>query len=125
LFPRTRKDRKFCKEECRKEFHRFGSGYGPIKQALEKLIEKRTRDQVKEVSKRLTDIEQLWNLDRQRGIVDYLARLEVRIVALESANTKREAVAVPLTSSHLFETGGQKCLHCGCGRIGASRATCV
>jgi hypothetical protein len=46
LFPRTRTDRKFCSENCRKEFHRYGAAYGPIKQALEKLIDKRTREQV-------------------------------------------------------------------------------
>ena len=31
---------KFCKDECRKEFHRYGSSYGPLKTGLHKAIDK-------------------------------------------------------------------------------------
>lgn len=32
------KDHKFCKEACRKEFHKFGTAMGPIRRKLEQLI---------------------------------------------------------------------------------------
>ena len=35
--PKIRKQ-KFCSDACRKEFHRYGSSYGPLKTGLEKVI---------------------------------------------------------------------------------------
>lgn len=32
---------KFCSEKCRKEFHRYGSSYGPLKTGLHKAIDKK------------------------------------------------------------------------------------
>jgi hypothetical protein len=63
LFPRTRTDKKFCDDNCRKEFHRHGAAYGPIKQALEKLIEKTVKSEVQKYATRLTALE-LANVER-------------------------------------------------------------
>ena len=32
---------KFCTDACRKQFHRYGSSYGPLKTGLEKAIDQR------------------------------------------------------------------------------------
>lgn len=32
------KIQKFCSDQCRKQFHRYGSSYGPLKTGLEKII---------------------------------------------------------------------------------------
>jgi len=36
-----RPKQKFCSENCRKEFHRYGSSYGPLKTGLHKAIDKK------------------------------------------------------------------------------------
>ena len=36
-----RPKQKFCCETCRKEFHRYGSSYGPLKTGLHKAIDKK------------------------------------------------------------------------------------
>jgi hypothetical protein len=40
-------DHFFCSGQCRKQFHRYGNAYGPLKDHLEKLVEKRIREQVR------------------------------------------------------------------------------
>lgn len=37
-FPLTKVNRAFCRQECKNEFHNFGSAYGPLKARLEKMI---------------------------------------------------------------------------------------
>lgn len=37
-FPLTRPKRRFCKDECKDEFHYHGSAFGPLKIRLEKLV---------------------------------------------------------------------------------------
>lgn len=41
LFPLTKENRKFCCDNCRKEFHaNGGNAFGPLKIRLEKLVNK-------------------------------------------------------------------------------------
>jgi hypothetical protein len=65
LYPLTKPTRKFCSEQCRKEFHQYGAAYGPLKAKLEKLIEQSSRDR----EARLTRM-----IDQLR--TDLLARFE-------------------------------------------------
>lgn len=44
LFPLTKKNRKFCKTQCKDEFHNYGAAFGPLKVTLTKLVEKLTRE---------------------------------------------------------------------------------
>lgn len=46
FYPQTRKHKRFCKEQCKKEFHQHGAAFGPLKQRLEKLIRKEVAGQV-------------------------------------------------------------------------------
>lgn len=39
FFPLTKPNRRFCSINCKNEYNRFGSSYGPLKAKLEKLIE--------------------------------------------------------------------------------------
>jgi len=41
LFPKTRHNREFCGDPCRKEFHRHAGAFAPLKIACEKFIETR------------------------------------------------------------------------------------
>jgi hypothetical protein len=41
VFQPTRRWARFHSDKCRKEFHRYGAGYYPIKAALEKAIEEK------------------------------------------------------------------------------------
>ena len=43
---------KFCKDECRKEFHRYGSSYGPLKTGLHKAIDKKYAELAKDSERR-------------------------------------------------------------------------
>jgi hypothetical protein len=43
-FPLTKANRKFCKDQCKDEFHNHGSAFGPLKVTLTKLVEKLTRE---------------------------------------------------------------------------------
>jgi len=36
--------KKFCGDQCKKEFHAHGSAYGPLKVRLEKLVRQITRE---------------------------------------------------------------------------------
>jgi hypothetical protein len=76
FFPRTRKDRKFCGDPCRKEFNRFGAAYGPLKQNLQELIVKQSREQVKDLTARVEILE---------------AGMELLLVERSSADAKPQA----------------------------------
>lgn len=45
FFPVTRANREFCSVECKDEFHRHGSAFGPLKERLTRLIETNARQQ--------------------------------------------------------------------------------
>lgn len=73
LFPLTKESRKFCKDECRKEFHRYGAAYGPLRQGLEKLIERTTREQYRELKQSVQQLSK--RIDRlTRDILELGAR---------------------------------------------------
>jgi hypothetical protein len=38
MFPKTRANREFCSPACKKEFHRHGSAFGPLKETLQNLV---------------------------------------------------------------------------------------
>lgn len=38
IFRPKRIEQRFCCDNCRKEFHRYGAAYGPLKDKLEKLV---------------------------------------------------------------------------------------
>lgn len=40
----TKPNRKFCSDDCKNEYNRFGAAYGPLKDKLTKLIEQRVRE---------------------------------------------------------------------------------
>lgn len=44
LFYVTKPTRRFCSNKCRMEYHRHGNSFGPLKDKLYKLIEKRVRE---------------------------------------------------------------------------------
>ncbi|MBF6570486.1 MAG: hypothetical protein IVW54_16590 [Candidatus Binataceae bacterium] len=43
LFPMTRKNRRFCKRECKDEYHRYGSAFGPLRDWLQKRIDQASK----------------------------------------------------------------------------------
>lgn len=43
-FLKTRKNKKFCKKECKDEYNRYGSAFGPLKEWIGKLIEKLSKE---------------------------------------------------------------------------------
>jgi hypothetical protein len=47
FFPLTKPNRGFCSQQCKSQFHNYGSAYGTLKQTLENLILKRAREQAK------------------------------------------------------------------------------
>ncbi len=68
---------KFCKDECRKEFHRYGSSYGPLKTGLHKAIDKKyaelRRDffrEMKDQSRRIDRLEKMIEADPNRTAVE-------------------------------------------------------
>jgi hypothetical protein len=74
LYQPVRNNQKFCtknKGQCRKEFHRYGSSYGPLKTGLEKTIDKKYAALRSEI------------LDWRVTVAGCLARLEVRIARIE------------------------------------------
>jgi hypothetical protein len=48
FYPKLQKQR-FCSDACRKEFHRYGESYGPIKMGLERALEKKSADLEKQL----------------------------------------------------------------------------
>ena len=58
LFEMTRQGKRFCSDACRKEFHHYGAAYGPLRDKLEALIEKRVKEQVGFLVVRLGLVEQ-------------------------------------------------------------------
>lgn len=42
--PKTKVNRKFCDDACRKEFHHHGSAFGPLRIKLEKMIAVAVKD---------------------------------------------------------------------------------
>lgn len=57
IFQPTKKWARFCKDQCRKEFHQHGSAFGPLKTRLEKLTVATVKECVKSIEARLTVIE--------------------------------------------------------------------
>jgi hypothetical protein len=45
FFPKTRPNREFCSEDCKNEYNRNGSAFGPLRERLTKLIERRTKEE--------------------------------------------------------------------------------
>jgi len=43
-FEKTRKNKKFCRKECKDEYNRYGSAFGPLKEWLAKYIEKASKE---------------------------------------------------------------------------------
>jgi hypothetical protein len=74
LYQPVRKNQKFCtknKGQCRKEFHRYGSSYGPLKTGLEKTIDKKCAGLRAQVAEQL------------RIAADVITKLEARISRIE------------------------------------------
>lgn len=46
LYPQTKPHKRFCKGQCKKEFHQHGSAFGPLKQRIEKMITKEVGSRV-------------------------------------------------------------------------------
>lgn len=46
FYPLTKPNRRFCKTECKKEFHQHGAAFGPLKARIEKMIRKEVAGQV-------------------------------------------------------------------------------
>lgn len=42
--PKRTGNKRFCSDQCRKEFHRHGSAFGPLRVKLEKIIAQATRE---------------------------------------------------------------------------------
>lgn len=42
-YRKTRKNKRFCSKECKEEFRRYGSAFGPLKTWLTKLIEESSK----------------------------------------------------------------------------------
>jgi hypothetical protein len=40
----TRKNRRFCKRECKDQYHRYGSAFGPLRDWLQKHIERCSKE---------------------------------------------------------------------------------
>lgn len=56
LYQPTREDQRFCRKDgdnCRKEFHRYGSSYGPLKTGLHKAIDKKYAELEKAVGNKV------------------------------------------------------------------------
>lgn len=51
LFPRTRRWQRFCCAECKNEFHRHGSAFGPLKDKLTKLVRSLVQQMIEPVVK--------------------------------------------------------------------------
>jgi hypothetical protein len=45
FFPKTRPNREFCSQDCKDEFNRHGSAFGPLRERLTKLIEKASKEE--------------------------------------------------------------------------------
>ncbi len=48
-YPLTRKGRKFCGAQCRTEYNHFGGAFGPLKKTLTRLVQKLTREDIRNV----------------------------------------------------------------------------
>lgn len=44
FFPKKRKDQRFCKKECKDQFHHYGSAFGPLRDWLLKHIERCSKE---------------------------------------------------------------------------------
>lgn len=75
LFQPIRADQKFDSASCRKEFHRYGSSYGPLKTGLHSAIDKKYAALEKAFKQQLKDA----NLELGLRLV----RLEQRVMLLE------------------------------------------
>lgn len=45
FFPKTRPNREFCSQDCKDEYNRHGSAFGPLRERLTKLIEKTSKEE--------------------------------------------------------------------------------
>jgi len=78
-FPKTKPNRKFCGKQCKREYEQNGgTAFGPLKTRLEKLVRQITLE------------------DR---LADALARLEMRIAALESTPAQSPSQPSPSASA--------------------------
>jgi hypothetical protein len=53
IFLKMRKDQRFCTKNngaCRKQFHKFGAAYGPLKSGLESALQKKYEDLSREIA---------------------------------------------------------------------------
>ena len=63
-------ERGFCRDNCRKEYHKHGGALGPLRRALEKTLQQR----IKELSP--ADVKRLDSLDaRLRKLERFIAEL--------------------------------------------------
>jgi len=56
MFPMTKPNRKFCTDNCKTEYNRYGAAYGPLRDKLTKLIAKRVNEETKEIKKQIADL---------------------------------------------------------------------
>lgn len=59
-------ERGFCKDNCRKEYHKHGGAFGPLKRALDKEIKKRIKElspadgpRIDRIERRLDKLEEM------------------------------------------------------------------
>lgn len=57
MFPKTRPNREFCSPACKKEFHRHGSAFGPLKETLQNLVKGWLKEFRAEIEGRLDRLE--------------------------------------------------------------------
>lgn len=74
LFQPKLRNQKFCCDPCRKEFHRYGSSYGPLRTGLHRAIDQKYSS-------------------LKKDLLDCLARLETRLLLVErvQADAKPQA----------------------------------
>lgn len=56
LYMPVREDQRFDKDSCRKEFHRYGSSYGPLKTGLRKAIEEKYAELTRHANARFNNL---------------------------------------------------------------------
>lgn len=70
MFPKTRPNREFCTPACKKEFHRHGSAFGPLKETLQNLVKGWLRSFQEDTDQNTIAInKRLDLLERRQGII--------------------------------------------------------
>ena len=59
FFYRNRKNQRFCKKQCKDEFHRCGSAFGPLKDWLLKQVREMAFDHFRLLEERIRKLESL------------------------------------------------------------------